>query len=249
MTVDLFKERFGYEIDGVWFPRVTSITSPFQKKWWGMRRAAEWGTLIHETVEAMLRGEHIIPDAKCAVAIETFLHWQGEYPLRIGNPANDIEARVWDLEYGYAGTIDVIAEVEGVRGIIDLKTSTAVVKELFLQTAAYLHAYNKTRGESHPCQTRWILRIDQYQECKGCLAKLRIKYGSQSISGGESANWRICNHQWSVAKGEIEFRELKGYEHDLEQFFDSKERWEWANREWLERIPNYEKNIRQHTLL
>ena len=246
MTVDLFKERFGYEIEGVWFPRVTSITSPMQKKWWGMRKAAEWGTLIHETVEAMLRGENVSPDAKCAVAIETFLRWQSEYPLRISDPINDIETRVWDLEYGYAGTIDIVAEVEGVRGIIDLKTSTAVVKEHFLQTAAYLHAYNKTRGESRPCQTRWILRIDQYQECKGCLAKLRIKYGSLSVSGGKSANWRICNHQWGAAKGEIEFQELKEYERDLEQFFDLKERWEWTNREWLAKIPNYEKNIRQH---
>lgn len=245
MTVDLFKEKFGYEIEGVWFPRVTSITSPFEKKWWGMQKAAEWGTLIHETVEAMLRGEAVRPPAACAVAIETFARWQKEYPLRIADVSSDIEARVWDVEYGYAGTVDLIAEVGGVRGIVDLKTSTVLSKEHFLQTAAYLHAYNKMKGKQRSCEGRWILRIDQYQECRGCFAKLREKYGSSRVSGGK----RLCNHQWSSWKGEVEFKKLEGYGRDFDLFLEVKERWEWANREWLLRIPNYEKNIRQRALL
>ena len=98
------------------------------------------------------------------------------------------------------------------------------------------------------CEKRWILRLDQYQECLGCQARMREKSGRERITG-ESANWRTCNHQWSQPKGEIEFQELKEYERDLEQFFGLKERWEWTNKEWLDRIPNYEKNIRQYTLL
>jgi len=244
MTVDFFKTKFGYEIDGVWFPRVTSITStfPFQKKWIGIQQAAEWGTSIHEAIEAILRGETIVPEQRMTTTIDTFLEWRKQFPLRIVNPTNDIEKRVYDVDHGYAGTIDIIAEVDGVRGIIDLKTSTAIVKEHALQTAAYLQAYNKTKGIVE-CETRWILRLDQYQECMGCLAKKREKYGMARSSGGKET----CNHQWSQVKGEVEFKEFRDIEKDFGAFLDSKERWEWTNKEWLSKIPNYEKNIRQYS--
>jgi Holliday junction resolvase-like predicted endonuclease len=247
MTADFFKERFGYEIDGVWFPRVTSIISTFgfQKRWFGLRKAAEWGTSIHEIVEAILRGEDIHPDVKMVPTIETFLQWRRQYPFTIANPAKDIEKRVCDMDYGYAGTIDLIAEIDGVVGVIDLKTSTAIVREHALQTAAYLQAYNKQQGIACVCEARWILRIDQYEECLGCLAKRREKYGSWRTSGGKT----ICNHQWSKTKGEIEFRRLENQQKDFEAFLELKERWEWTNKEWLARIPNYEKNIRQYALV
>jgi len=245
MTADFFKAKFGYEIEGVWFPRVTSITSPFQKKWFGLQRAAEWGTSVHEAVEAILRGEQAIPGARYQVSIDTFLQWRKDYPFSVENPERDIEKRVCDTEYGYAGTIDLVAEVEGVVGIVDLKTSTAIYKEHSLQTAAYLQAYNKTKGIAKECQTRWILRLDEYAECLGCLAKKRDKYGRARVVGGKDA----CNHQWSGLKGEVEFKELEGYEKDFAAFLGLKERWEWTNKEWLDQIPNYEKNIRQYALL
>ncbi len=254
MTADLFREKFGYEIDGVWFPRVTSITalaggSSFLKKSdplgrrFGFQQAALWGTMIHEAVEKILKGERAQFDARIAVSIETFCKWREQYPFRVSNPAQDIERRVVDLERGYAGTVDIVAEVEGVLSIIDLKTSTTLTKEYGLQTAAYMNAYNQM-GE-RVCKKRWILRVDQYKECLGCLARMREKYGRARIVGGNE----VCNHQWSGMKGEIEFCELKGYERDLEHFFDLKERWEWTNEEWLCKIPNYEKNIRQYSFL
>lgn len=259
MTADLFKEKFGYEIDGVWFPRVTSITAlasgaallkkadPLGRRF-GFQQAAVWGTMIHEAVEKILKGQEARFDARIAVSIATFQQWQKQYPFLVNNPAADIERRVVDLEQGYAGTVDIVAEVEGVLSIIDLKTSTTLTKECGLQTAAYMNAYNKMGSKEQMCEKRWILRVDQYKECLGCLARMREKCGRAKITG-ESANGRLCNHQWSGVKGEVEFCELKGYERDLGQFFDLKERWEWVNQEWLCKIPNYEKNIRQYTLL
>jgi len=254
MTVDLFKERFGYEIEGVWFPRVTSICalangSSFLKKSdpsgrrFGFQQAAVWGTMIHEAIGKILKGEEEQFDERIAPSLNTFRQWQAQYPLAVADPSVDIERRVVDSEHGYAGTLDIVAEVEGVLSIIDLKTSTTLSKSYGLQTAAYMNAYNTM--ESEACEKRWILRIDQYQECLGCLARMREKYGRARIAGGKE----ICNHQWSDIKGEIEFLELKAYERDLEHFFDLKERWEWTNEEWLCKISNYEKNIRQYALL
>jgi hypothetical protein len=246
MTADYFKTKFGYEIDNVWFPRVTSITSSFHSAWKGngMRQAAEWGTSVHETVEAILRGKHIVPEQRMATTINTFLEWRKQFPLRIVSAANDIEKRVHDVDHGYAGTIDMIAEIDGVRGIVDLKTSTTIVREHALQTAAYLQAYNKTKGVAEG-KTRWILRLDQYQECMGCLAKMREKYGVARVSGGKE----ICNHQWSQVRGEVEFKEFPNIEKDFDAFLALKERWEWTNKEILSKISNYEKNIRQFALL
>lgn len=254
MTADLFKEKFGYEIEGVWFPRVTSIcalagSSAFLKKSdpfgyrFGFQQAAQWGTMIHEAVEKILKGEETQFDSRIVPSLDTFREWREQYPFSIADPGVDIERRVVDFAQGYAGTVDIIAEIDGVLSIIDLKTSISLAKGYGLQTAAYMNAYN-AMGE-RICEKRWILRLDQYQECLGCRARMREKSGRERIAGGKES----CNHQWSSVKGEIEFQELKGYEDDLEQFFDLKERWEWTNKEWLDRIPNYEKNIRQYTLL
>ena len=256
MTVEIFKEKYGYEIEGVWVPRVTAIIS-MANGWYmlrnsngfaariGLQQAAEWGNITHETVENSLRGERKKIDAKIAIGIEAFEAWYEESLMNVLDPENDIEKRVYDMQNGYAGTIDIIAQVDGVLSVIDLKTSTGIWREHAVQTAAYINAYNRTAGVKQVCSKRWILRIDQYQECIGCLAKRREKYGRARVAGGKE----ICNHQWSATRGEIEFKELKNYEKDIKRFFDLKDRWEWNNKEWLSKIPNYEKNIRQRVLL
>jgi hypothetical protein len=260
MTLDFFKEKHGYEIEGVWFPRVTTIialtnTAYFlngsdpSKSRFGIEQAAEWGTITHETVEKILKKETVQVEARMAITIEAFQDWHDQNQMKIADPENDLEKRVLDMDHGYAGTVDIVAEINGVTGIMDLKTSTSILREHSLQTAAYMNAYNKMEEGDRVCTTRWILRIDQYQECLGCLAKRREKYGRARVAGGKSVNWRVCNHQWSATRGEVEFRELKNHEKDFEAFLDLKERWGWNNKEWLDKIPNYEGNLKQHTLL
>ena len=245
MTLEAFKEKCGYEIDGMWLPRVTAILSSSFSVWPGLSEAAAWGTMMHEAVQGILRGEQERIDAKLTISIEEFRRWYKEHPLYLFDPAKDIERRVYDIKNGYAGTIDVIAEFEGRVGIIDIKTSTKIPREHLLQTAAYLNAYNTNCGEGKACETRWILRIDQYQECIGCLAKRREKYGRARTSEGNPS----CNHQWSPVRGEVEWKELKNYEKDLAAFFTTRDRWEKKHEEWLSKIPNYPRNNKQSTLI
>jgi len=259
MTVLAFKEKYGYEISGVWVPRVTAITSSISRlhslqgeKYssaffarMGMQQAAEWGTIVHEAVEKLLQEkEHTIP-AKIAISVDEFQAWYKEKPFQLFDVENNIERRVYDLKNGYAGTVDIIAEVNGKVSIIDVKTSTGIWKEYSLQTAAYLNAYNQSSGNERECETRWILRIDQYQECEGCFSKRREKYGHARTSGGNP----LCNHQWSATKGQIEFKELENYEKDIHAFLGAKAKWEERHKEWLDQIPNYHKNIKQPILL
>ncbi|MEX2052954.1 MAG: hypothetical protein WD898_01865, partial [Candidatus Paceibacterota bacterium] len=76
--VENFMAATGYEIDGIWYPRVTSISSIKAKpalyyfyanqKSFAVAEAiknksAEEGTLLHDTVEAILKGKDPeIPD-------------------------------------------------------------------------------------------------------------------------------------------------------------------------------------------
>lgn len=58
------------------------------------------------------------------------------------------EAPRWSARYGYIGTGDLIAEVDGVLSVLDYKTSKRLYETVFLQLAAYQAAYE----EEHPEQ-------------------------------------------------------------------------------------------------
>lgn len=246
MSIDFFKHRYGYEVEGIWMPRVTAITALVSRPFFvGSLGSADWGTLVHSAIEKTLKGETHVPEQKIGPSLRAFEKWRSAQGVKIENPATDIEAKVVDFENGYAGTVDMVAEVRGTRGVVDVKTGNGMRDEYSLQTAAYLNAYNKGAQKKLQASTRWILRIDQYEECKGCYARKKAKDGKERISEGNA--W--CNHQWSLPTGEAEFLELEGYEEDLEAFLAAKEVWEWYHRSFLRKVANYPKNITQKVLL
>lgn len=246
MTVDFFKFKYGYEIEGVWLPRVTAVTSLVAKSFlFANQGSADWGTLVHETIARILKKEAVGELPAVQPSLAAFRAWQREYQVKILDPQAHIETRVCDMEQGYAGTIDMVAEVQGTMGVVDLKTSNGMQDAYFLQTAAYLNAYNKGAAKKDQGKTRWILRIDQYQECRGCLARKKEKDGTARITKGKAS----CNHQWGSAKGEVEFQELPDQQKDLEAFLSAKEVWEWSHRDMLKRIANYPKNVLQKVLI
>jgi len=246
MSVDFFKAKYGYEIEGVWLPRVTAVTSLVSKSFlFSNQGSADWGTLVHSTIASILKKQTVETPSFLQPSLAAFHEWQREYRVKIINPQAHIETRVYDMQAGYAGTIDMVAEVQGTVGVVDLKTSNGMREEYFLQTAAYLNAYNKGVSKREQGKTRWILRIDQYQECRGCFARKKEKDGTQRIIKGKAS----CNHQWGGAKGEVEFQELPDQEKDLKAFLSAKEVWEWSHRDMLKRIANYPKNVLQKVLI
>ncbi|MBI2644390.1 MAG: hypothetical protein HYW95_02710 [Candidatus Wildermuthbacteria bacterium] len=252
MTIDLFTQKCGYEINGMWMPRVTAITSiipkpnlerflnsyanPFAAQR-ALEQSADWGNLVHGAVEGLLVEKPFVIDARISPSVDAFRQWLKDNSMRLVNKAQSIERRVFDMENCYAGTIDVVAKLGGKIGVLDIKTGSGIWREHALQTAAYLNAYNKNAPKTQKGTTRWILRIDQYEECMGCFAKRRLKEGAPRVRGGN----RFCNHQWGVAKAEIEFKELPDFREDIEAFLAAKELWEWHHRDALKQIGNYPK--------
>jgi len=244
-SVENFKNANGYEIDGVWYPRVTSILSikskpalyyyyaslpNYQAGEAIKKQSAEEGTLLHNTVEALLRNEPIpIPDSiKSAVgAFQDFAAKNQIHPLKI-------EERVISKNHHYAGTIDVLAEVNGKVGVLDIKTSLGIYRDYGMQTAAYIEAFKE--DSSIPPLTSWVLRLDQAKVCLLCGATMRDKGGNTKIRGDKRSN---CQHEWSPMRGFVEFKELDGFDSNIKAFLAAKSLWEWENEDWLKRIDNW----------
>ena len=113
----------------------------------GARTAAQLGTDVHAACETYaLTGVRPDVDAEVAPYLDRFDEWCDRFqPVYQAT-----EVAVYSPTYGYAGTCDAFFTVDGVRCIVDYKTSrksvdkqgrpTSPYPEVGLQLAAYRHA-------------------------------------------------------------------------------------------------------------
>ena len=240
-TLEDFKNASGYTIDGMWYPRVTQIVSmkakPGLYKFYAEQesfeageamkvRSAEEGTLIHDTVEAILAGRQLAIPESIRPVLEAFMNLLNHNQV----VAKQIEERLVSKKHRYSGTLDVLAEVNGQLGVLDIKTAYSIYRDYGIQTSAYVEALVENGLPSS--MTRWILRLDQHKNCLNCPATLRLKGGTPKIRGEKQA----CQHQWSEMIGEAELKELSGQHQDFSAFLACKTLWEWEHQFWLSRI-------------
>lgn len=244
-----FKERSGYEIDGVWYPRVTKIveikSKPALYRYYAeaanyadaqqkTQKSAEEGTLIHETVEQILLGKTPEIDESIKPAISAFVDFLDA--RNIQTSPEFVERRIHHKGHRYAGTIDTLALFDGKFGVLDIKTSQAIYRDYNLQTAAYTEAL---KDEFKNLQTRWILRIDQIKMCLKCGATLRPKGGREKIKQAYNNGKTFCpdgEHDWGELKGVVEVKEFPRWKDDFEAFLGAKKLWEWENDFWLKKV-------------
>jgi hypothetical protein len=106
-------------------------------------RAGDIGSEAHQAIEWLLRtalgaeaGPKPVISAPAKIAVEAFKAWAIKVQLK---PIL-IERIVYSTQHRYAGTLDLLARVNGVLCIIDFKTGKAVYGESHLQAAAYAAA-------------------------------------------------------------------------------------------------------------
>jgi len=143
-TLEDFKNTSGYTIDGFWYPRVTQIVSmkakPGLYKFYAEQesfeageamkaKSAEEGTLIHETVEAILSGQQPVIPENIRPAIDAFMNFLNHNEVS----AKQIEERLISQKHRYSGTLDVLAEVNGQLGVLDIKTSYSIYRDYGIQ--------------------------------------------------------------------------------------------------------------------
>lgn len=125
------------------------------------KEAASIGTLTHKMVEnyilekpinTFIYSEEDI--AKATVGFKAFLDWE-----KIVKPIYlNTEIQLVSKEFLYGGTIDLIVDVAGHIGILDLKTSNNIYKEHIIQLAAYRNLYTENHGPVDYCA---ILKLDK----------------------------------------------------------------------------------------
>jgi ATP-dependent exoDNAse (exonuclease V) beta subunit len=151
-----------YNIDGELYPSVTSLLdeflpeSPFLKQWrlstpdWKsyMEMKAKVGTVVHayaanyfrELLHLSLIEENVElteqQGMEARVAIDNFNKFVSNYNIK---PVA-CEITVYNKELKYAGTVDLIADVDGVPTILDFKTSRMVRATHEAQVVAYKKA-------------------------------------------------------------------------------------------------------------
>ena len=91
------------------------------------------------------------PEARAAC--ETFLEWMARHNVTI----IEAERRILSKHYWYAGTVDIIAWVDGELSVLDIKTSSRISYSMHMQTAAYTQAYEEETGKI--VQRRGIIRL------------------------------------------------------------------------------------------
>jgi hypothetical protein len=119
--------------------------------------AADIGSNVHAYAEAVFKNlpvpELLSDQAKRGV--EAFHNWHDSHKIKILAS----ERRVFSQKHYYAGTCDFVAEIDGVVGVGDIKTSSGIYPEMRLQTAAYQQALQEEKGMEFP--VRWIIRFDK----------------------------------------------------------------------------------------
>jgi hypothetical protein len=244
-----FKGLSGYEIDGIWYPRVTKIVEikakPALYKFYAelnsfaegesvKEKSASEGTLIHEAAEKIFIGQSPAIDSSIAPSIEALMKFIEEKNIQVD--PEFVEKQIVNYNDRYAGTLDALALIDGKFGVLDIKTSQAIYRDYNLQTSAYMAAL---QNNFNNLQTRWILRIDQNRICLKCGASLRSKGGRDKIRAPKvknGVNHEKCEHQWSELKGEIELKEFPYWQEDYKAFLGAKKLWEWENEYWLKQM-------------
>lgn len=162
-----------YWVDGEFMPSVSHILDIAAPKEFGLinffktntpeeidaisGKAKENGTLVHDACDKLLNGLEIpLKDypLKAKKALLSLVQWyDATLPKNIST-----EQMVASKINKYAGTLDMVCNIEGKRVIVDFKTNKGgIYFTNKLQIMAYKQAYEETTGDK--IDECWILRL------------------------------------------------------------------------------------------
>jgi len=129
-----------------------------------LEKAGNIGSQIHALIEWWLLAHMLekvgpCPEA-CDKAMWAYTRWQA-WAKEVNLKPIYVEQAVWSRAYGYAGTMDLLAEVNGVETVLDWKSGKAVYPEAHLQNAAYRQAVREM-GHGNP-QAGLIVRVPKVE--------------------------------------------------------------------------------------
>lgn len=119
-----------------------------------LAKASEIGSQAHSLIEWTLKAKMLQqpgPAPKISDKAQwSFMAWE-DWARSVELKPLFVEQVVYSEQYGYAGTLDLLAEVNGKLTVLDWKTGKAVYSEAHLQNAAYRQAIREM-GHGDPVQ-------------------------------------------------------------------------------------------------
>lgn len=127
------------------FDTISALVNTGQKKaaidlmkgapWRQRDTAADLGTAVHKAVESVQSGiiHPTLEDER--PFIESFADWM----LRFKPEIVVSEGTIFNRAYNYAGTLDLIAKIDGLNWLIDVKSGKGIYPEAAMQVCAYAH--------------------------------------------------------------------------------------------------------------
>lgn len=100
------------------------------------------GTEVHEIIEGLIKNAienndgFLTEKSHENSQVNNFLVWANGVNIKF----LESEKRLYSTKYWYAGTADIICEIDGKKYIGDIKTSSGIYPEYFIQGTAYAHA-------------------------------------------------------------------------------------------------------------
>ncbi|MCL2480149.1 MAG: hypothetical protein FWF38_00405 [Spirochaetaceae bacterium] len=122
-------------------------------------KALDVGTQVHNAIEKYIKtGKDLSGELSEGVqnGFLAFLEWESKNHV----VWEKSEVEIVSTKYGYAGTADAIAVINGHRYLIDFKTSKAVYDEYRMQLAAYLLGWNE-ENPNEKIDNAAVLRLDK----------------------------------------------------------------------------------------
>ena len=122
------------------------------------RKAAGIGSDVHVWAERFARGENPPApiNAQIRAGVDAFISWTKAHDVK----AVFVERKCFSRRHRYAGTVDLVAYIDGVAAVADFKTSSGIWDEYALQLAAYQQALLE-EGVVDDDTDRWIIRFDK----------------------------------------------------------------------------------------
>lgn len=163
--INFLDERVYKRGEGVYYPSVTTILQympkhKFFEEWLKdvghnadliVRRAGKEGTQVHEAAEKLVKGEELnwmddYGNAKYNQLVWSMIvkfhdFWSTCKPKLLVS-----EGFVFSDEFKFAGTADLVVELDGEIWLLDIKTSNALSRSYDLQLAAYAKAVEERTG-------------------------------------------------------------------------------------------------------
>lgn len=127
------------------------------------QKAGEFGSAVHSLIEQALKGETASYYEGMDIKIwERFLIWfdwweEFNENHKVEWSADSVEMITYDLKLGYAGTVDLLAKVDGEYELFDWKTGNYLGDEAHIQISAYAKSIEKQlKIEINECSLIWM---------------------------------------------------------------------------------------------